>query len=103
VEAFIEDQLARVRPASAANRFASLRSFFNWLVEEGEIRESPMARMRKPKLPEYAPPILSDAEIAAVLRAADGQGFDDRRDMALIRVFLSTGARLSEVATLRWR
>jgi hypothetical protein len=59
-EAFIEDQLARLRPASAANRYASLRPFVARLVEEGELRESPMARMRKPRIPEYAPPILID-------------------------------------------
>lgn len=102
IEEFINDQLARLKPASAANRFASLRPFFAWLVAEGEIRESPMVRMRKPKLPEHAPPVLSDTEIAAVLRAAEGQGFEARRDAALIRVFLSTGARLNEVASLRW-
>ena len=102
VEEFINDQLARLKPASAANRFSSLRPFFTWLVEEGELRESPMARMRKPKLPEHAPPILSDVEIAALLRASEGPGFDERRDTALIRVFLSTGARLHEVVGLRW-
>jgi len=102
VEAFITDQLARLAPASAANRYSSLRPFFNWLVEEGEIKASPMARMRKPKLPEHAPPILTDAELGAILRACEGPSFDDRRDAALVRVFLSTGARLSEVTNLRW-
>jgi site-specific recombinase XerD len=102
VEAFITDQLARLAPASAANRYSSLRPFFNWLVEEGEIKASPMARMRKPKLPEHAPPILTNAELGAILRACEGPSFDDRRDAALVRVFLSTGARLSEVPNLRW-
>lgn len=102
LEAFIEDQLARLRPASAANRYASIRPFFAWLVEEGELRESPMARMRKPKIPEYAPPVLTDAEIGALLRACAGTEYDARRDTALVRVFLSTGARLAEVASLRW-
>lgn len=102
VEAFITDQLARLAPASAANRYSSLRPFFNWLVEEGEIKASPMARMRKPKVPEHAPPILTDAELTAILRACEGPSFDDRRDAALVRLFLSTGARLSEVANLRW-
>jgi len=102
VEAFITDQLARLAPASAANRYSSLRPFFNWLVEEGEIKVSPMARMRKPKVPEHAPPILTDAELTAILRACEGPSFDDRRDAALVRLFLSTGARLSEVANLRW-
>jgi site-specific recombinase XerD len=102
VEAFVADQLARLSPASAANRYSSLRPFFNWLVEEGELSDSPMARMRKPKLPEHAPPILTDAELSAILRACDGPSFDERRDAALVRVFLSTGARLSEVTNLRW-
>ena len=43
VETFIEDQLARLRPASAANRYRSLQQFFRWLVDEGEITASPMA------------------------------------------------------------
>ncbi|MFL5726371.1 MAG: phage integrase N-terminal SAM-like domain-containing protein [Chloroflexota bacterium] len=46
VEAFVEDQLARLKPASAANRYRSLQQFFRWLVDEGEIKESPTARMR---------------------------------------------------------
>ena len=102
LEAFIEDQLARWKPATAANRFSSIRPFFAWLVDEGEIRESPMARMRKPKLPEYAPPVLGDTQLAALLAATAGTGFDERRDSALLRVFLSTGARLSEVTNLRY-
>jgi site-specific recombinase XerD len=102
IEAFIENQLARLKPASAANRYASLRPFFNWLVEEGELRESPMARMRKPKLPEHAPPVLTTDDQERLLAACGGQRFDDRRDTAIVRTFLSTGARLSELASLRW-
>ena len=30
VEAFVEDQLARLKPASAANRYRSLQQFFRW-------------------------------------------------------------------------
>jgi hypothetical protein len=33
VEAFITDQLARWRPATAANRYRGLQRFFAWLVE----------------------------------------------------------------------
>lgn len=102
LEAFMEDQLANWRPATAANRYSGIRPFFAWLVEEGEIRESPMARMRKPKLPEYAPPLLSDDELRRVLAACEGPAFADRRDAAIVRTFMSTGARLSELANLRW-
>lgn len=102
LEAFLEDQLNRFKPATAANRYSGIQPFFKWLEEEGEIGGSPMRRMRKPKLPEWVPAILSDDDLRRVLAAREGSAFDERRDLALLRVFLSTGARLSEVANLRW-
>jgi site-specific recombinase XerD len=102
LEAFIEDQLARFKPTTAANRYSGIQPFFKWLVEEGETRDSPMARMRKPRLPDHVPPVLSDQELTRLLQACEGQSFDERRDAALIRLFMATGARLSEVAGLRW-
>ncbi len=71
-------------------------------MEEGLIRESPMARMRKPRMPEHRPPVLGEPELRALLAACEGQDFAARRDMALVRVFLGTGARLSDIANLRW-
>ena len=102
LESFMEDQLAHWTPATAANRYSGIRPFFVWLVDEGELRDNPMARMRKPKLPEHAPPILTDDELRRILAACEGPTFADRRDAALVRIFLATGARLSEVANLRW-
>ena len=46
VEAFIGHLLETKSPATAANRHGGLRAFFTWLVEEGELRESPMARLK---------------------------------------------------------
>jgi site-specific recombinase XerD len=105
LEAFVEDQLAHWKPTTAANRYSGIRPFFVWLLEEGEIRENPMARMHKPRLPEYAPAILSDEQLRALLKACrprDKGDFAGYRDTAIILTFLSTGARLSEVANLRW-
>src|SRR5438046_470796 len=48
VEAFIEHLLGQWKPATAANRYKSLRVFFNWCVDEGEISDSPMAKMHPP-------------------------------------------------------
>jgi len=56
IESFMEDQLANWKPATAANRYSGIRPLFTWLVEEGELRESPMVGMRKPRLLEFAPP-----------------------------------------------
>jgi Phage integrase, N-terminal SAM-like domain len=56
VEVFIADQLARWKPATAANRYRSLRVFYGWLEAEEEIPVSPMAKMRPPAVPDQ--PVL---------------------------------------------
>lgn len=101
VEAFITDLLARWKPATAHNRYRALRSFFAWLVDEGEVRESPMARMKPPRLPETPPPVLRDTELRAVLAACErDRTFHGRRDEAIIRCFMDTGARRGEILGL---
>ena len=101
VEAFITDLLARWKPATAHNRYRACRSFFVWLVDEGEIRESPMTRMKPPRLPEVPPPVLREPELRAILSACErDKSFNGRRDEALIRIFIDTGARRAEVLGL---
>ncbi len=86
--------------ATAAQRYASLRQFFRWAVEEGELDVSPMDGLRKPKIPDTPVPILSDEELRAMLEACSGAGFEERRDTALVRLFIDTGSRLAEIANL---
>ncbi|MBA2380704.1 MAG: tyrosine-type recombinase/integrase [Chloroflexi bacterium] len=100
VEAFVEDQLARLKPASAANRYRSLQQFFRWLVDEGEITSSPMARMKPPTIPETPPDVLRDDQLQKLIAATAGQGFDERRDRAILMLMIDTGIRLGEVAGL---
>ena len=91
VEAFIEELLAKFRPATAANRYRSLQQFFRWLVEEGEIKESPMAKMHPPTIPETPPPVLRGDEIDALRKATTGTSFDDRRDRAISEMLYAPG------------
>src|SRR4029450_12772100 len=98
VEAFIAEQLARLSPASAKTRYASIRQFFRWLVEDGELSSSPMEHMKPPKVPEQPVPVLTDDELRALFRTVDRAPREDflgRRDRAILRLFYSTGARLS--------
>jgi site-specific recombinase XerD len=101
VEAYLVDLAARGRsPATAALRYRSLRVFFGWLVDEDVIPVSPMAKMSAPSAPVQPVPVLEKDDVRKLLRAASGKTFDDRRDTALILVYYSTGARLSEIANL---
>jgi site-specific recombinase XerC len=102
VEAFIVAELERTSPSSAATRYRSLQQLFNWLDDEGEIDASPMAKMRPPKIPEKPVPVLSDDHVRLLLADCFGKDFRNRRDCAIIRLFLDTGMRLEGMSGLRY-
>jgi len=52
IQAFIADQLARWKPATAHNRYRGLHAFFKWAVAEGDLAANPMNGMKPPQLPE---------------------------------------------------
>jgi site-specific recombinase XerD len=101
VEAFIEDQLARLRPASAANRYRSIQQFWRFLIDEGEVQTSPMARMKPPIVPEEPPELVSLDQWKALEKVTSGTSFDERRDRAILAMFNATGMRLAELSGLR--
>jgi site-specific recombinase XerD len=101
VEAFIEDQLGRYKPSTAATRYRDLQQLFKWLINEGEIETSPMARMKPPKLDEIPVPVIRTEDLKALLSACEGRKFEERRDGAILRVLINTGVRLAEIAGLK--
>ncbi|MGD0408086.1 MAG: tyrosine-type recombinase/integrase [Candidatus Limnocylindrales bacterium] len=103
VEAFIADQLDHYRPATAHNRYRSLQAFFRWALEEELIATSPMEHMKPPIVGELLSPMLADDQLRALLRVCCADhSFAGRRDEAIIRVLLDSGARRAEIAALRW-
>jgi site-specific recombinase XerD len=100
IDGFVADQLSRHRPTTAAVRFRSLQQFYRWAVEEEFLQTSPMTGLRPPSIPDAPVPILDERSIKALLAAMNGRGFDDRRDTAIVRLFLDTGMRVSEMAGL---
>jgi site-specific recombinase XerD len=100
VETYVALQIERYRPKTAQIRFGDLQQFFKWAIEEREIDVSPMAHMKRPHVPEEPPPVLTEEELRSLLRTCDGTGFENRRDTAIIRLFLDSGMRLSELTGL---
>ncbi len=100
VEGFITDLITRLSPATASVRYRALQQWFKWMVEEEELDRSPMERMKPPHMPESPVPILSDDQLKALLASCTGTDFVSRRDNAIIRTFLDTGMRVSELAGL---
>src|SRR3954454_6731308 len=101
IEDFLGDQLSRHRATTAAGRYRNLQQFYRWAVAEELVEISPMAGLRPPTVPETSVPVLDDAAVGRLLGTMTGRGFEDRRDTAIVRLFLDTGMRLSEIAGLQ--
>jgi site-specific recombinase XerD len=100
VEEFLAHMRVRTMPATVANRFRSLQQWFKWLTEEDELDVDPMARLQPPYVPEQPVAVLDQAALKGLLGTCAGKTFVDRRDTAIIRLFVDTGMRLGEMAGL---
>ena len=101
VEAFQAWMIDTRSPATALNKHKALQQFFKWLMlDEEEIDQSPMLRVRQPKTPTRLVPIIRDEDTKKILDTCKGREFVQLRDEAIIRLLYNTGARLSEVANL---
>jgi site-specific recombinase XerD len=101
LEAYLADQLARFKPNTAAAAHKSLRRFWAWMLEEGEIDEDPMTRIKAPHVPEPVTPILGAAALKALLATCTGRSFKERRDYALLCLLIDSGLRRHEAAGLK--
>jgi site-specific recombinase XerD len=107
VQRWIVDQLDMPgdggrKPAvgSVVLRFRCLQQWYRWLVDEDEIAVSPMAKLKAPKLDERPIPVFTDDELVALLDVTSGRGWLDRRDHAIIRLFIDSGMRLGEMVSI---
>ncbi len=85
----------------ASNQYRAVQQLFRWLAEEDEIPANPMATMRPPTVEEKLVPVLSDEDLRALFKSCAGKDMVHRRDLAILRLFTSTGMRLAEMAGLR--
>jgi hypothetical protein len=76
--------------AYGRNQFRALQQFFRWLAAEDGIPD-PMARLRPPKETRKPVPSFTSVELSRLAKACRGSSFDERRDAAVIAVFLATG------------
>lgn len=88
-------------PISVSDYYKSIKRFFNWLIEEGILQQSPMQNVKLGRLPQKVIRPFSNEDIERLLLLCSGDRFLDLRNRAMVLVFLDTGLRLSEVANIR--
>lgn len=99
VEAYLAEMHDRptISASTVAKHYRHLRQLFRWLLDDGEITRSPFERMRPPAVPEQPVPVFTEEELARLLATCKGNTFENRRDAAIIRLFLDTGVRCAEL------
>ena len=101
VEHYLSDRILKgLSKRSQARLLSSLRSFFNWCIEEGDLKDNPCDRIDAPKLGKYLPAVLSVEEVDAIMESVDLKAPTGLRDRAILEVLYGCGLRVSECTGL---
>lgn len=104
VQAFLAELFRRGEARSSMSRkLAALRSFFQYGLRMGQVRENPAKAVRNPRQEVHQPRVLNVDEIFSVLDADSGTDDDPlrhSRDKALAELLYGSGLRISEALGL---
>ncbi len=84
-----------------ARVISGLKSFYKYLMFEGELKIDPMELIDTPKLGRKLPDTLSVVEIDQLLEAIDMSTAEGTRNRAIIETLYSSGLRVSELVNLQ--
>ena len=85
---------------TVGNRLVVIKSFYCWLVEEGEMPASPAAGLSGPPHRGPDPKVLSDDEFVRLLAEVSGPKPLTRRNRAILLVLDSSGVRSAELVSM---
>lgn len=98
IEAFRDTLLnKKYTPKSVSRKLNAVKTFFRWLVSEGQISSNPSEDVSHPKIQQVMPKFLSPLEYRALRDVVR----DDERIAAIVELILQTGLRISEVANIK--
>ena len=88
-----------ISPAARARKLSAIKSFYKYLtVRTKQLQENPVADLEYPKLRKSLPKYLTLEQSASLLRAVSGP--NEKRDYAILMLFLNCGIRRSELVGL---
>ncbi|SHF54793.1 integrase/recombinase XerC [Desulfacinum infernum DSM 9756] len=96
----------RLAKTSQARALSTCRSFFNFLVDRGDLPLNPLRAVSSPKLPSTVPGFLNVDDMVRFLdqlernAKAPGAPWTHARDWALMETLYSTGLRVGELVRL---
>jgi integrase/recombinase XerD len=99
---YLEEEREKGRKASSiARTLASLRSFFRFLTEEGELSRDVTIDLQNPRSRRPLPHPLPEEDIRKLLEAPSNDTPSGLRDRALLELIYAAGLRVSEACGLK--
>ena len=90
-----------VSPRTQARTISGIKSFYKYLLIEGNIASDPTALLESPKIGRKLPDILSMEEIDSLIEAIDLAKSEGQRNKAMLETLYSCGLRVSELVNLK--
>lgn len=88
-----------ISATSRARKLSAIKSFYKYLtIRTKQLTENPVADLEYPKLRKSLPKYLTMAESKALLQSVSGP--NEKRDYAILMLFLNCGIRRSELVGL---
>ena len=88
-----------IEAAARARKLSAIKSFYKYLtIRTKQLQENPVADLEYPKLRKSLPKYLTFDQSAALLQAVSGP--NEKRDYAILMLFLNCGIRRSELVGL---
>lgn len=81
-------------------KLSAIRKYLSYLLREGHLKESAELELRGFKVEKSLPVYLSEAEAAQLMDLPAGDGWQARRDRAVLELFYQCGLRLAELTEL---
>ena len=101
VQAYLGARLSQGSSHRSISRLlSSLRSFYQYLVREGDVSSDPTQHLDRPKPSRPLPKSLSESEVDQLLNAPDASLVVEHRDLAMLEVLYASGLRVSELVGL---
>jgi len=83
-------------------RLSVTRNFYRFLEAEGYVNDE-LKRFEVPRSPSHLPVVLTVEEVEELLNAPDINTKDGARDKAMLEVMYSSGLRVSELLSLKFK
>jgi integrase/recombinase XerD len=91
----------RLSNRTIARHVAAIRSFFGFLLEEGDIPANPAELLVAPQIGSSLPKYLDTASVDQLLLSPEEGSGTGLRDRAMLDLLYATGVRVSELIQLR--